>query len=200
MELYRTVSINGVEYCRAHLLLRCHLCELDFHDTQEAVEMEREDLELQPGGDARVDDFSAKWESKMEEYAFLLSLQRDMAGIQYGPRDLVEAAQEMTEQMKHRAVNERSLNDEFFADLKELRTKGASKCCYWACENHSSNKLLVCTGCKFHKYCCKEHQALDWTWEHRAECTVNVPQCVLDDMAAEMERHLSGDYRPRQSS
>jgi len=196
MDLYHSVLVNGVEYCRTHLLLRCHLCQLDFRSLREEVEMEREELDLRPGGDSRLDHFSDKWESKVEEPSLLRALQGDIACIQYGPRDLVEEAQKMNEYINNLPQDDRAMNAEFMRELKELKSKGVSECAYWACENPSTDKLLVCAGCKFHKYCCKDHQRLDWVWEHRAECTPNVPKCVLVEVEATMKRNLAGDYSP----
>jgi hypothetical protein len=62
--IYKTMLINGVEYCREHLLRRCHICEMDHSSTREEVESERLEMGLRGGGDSTVDRFCDKWESK----------------------------------------------------------------------------------------------------------------------------------------
>lgn len=195
-ELYKTIVINGVEYCRMHLLIRCHFCEVDFRGSRDAVEEERERLGLRQGGDAHVDRFSEKWVNEVEGKTLQMTLEDDVTRLQYGQDYYAKNPHRWNERIKQLSEDERKLNDSLLRELAELKGKGAGSCCYWACKNPSSaDRLLTCAGCKFHKYCCREHQALDWKWEHRAECSANVPKVLLDEMEATLAKQLAGDYR-----
>merc|ERR1712117_989587 len=90
--------------------------------------------------------------------------------------------------------NERALNDEFLADVAGTFKNGASQCCYWGCKKPDVEKLYKCTGCGVVKYCSKNHQVLDWKWEHEFECTKSVPKFLLDEYEANQKRNLAGDY------
>lgn len=196
-EMFASILINGAEYCRAHLLSRCHLCEKDYGGySRECLEEERQELGLLPGGDRRVDRFNEKWGSRVEDAQFLNMLQLDIACMQHGPNHFQENPHLLNGHAQKLKAEERNINDSFFIELKELKEQGASQCCYWACDNPNfGEKLFTCAGCKFNKYCCKEHQSLDWTWEHRAECAATVPKHVLAEIEAKMKRHLAGDYQ-----
>jgi hypothetical protein len=103
--------------------------------------------------------------------------------------------------MEESVAEERELNDKFLAETDEImQNQGASQCCYWACKTPHGNDgrpLSRCTGCKIVKYCCKEHQALDWDWEHKAECTSVLPDWYKAELEADRERNLRGDYGVR---
>mmetsp|Transcript_12542 Transcript_12542/g.35884 ORF Transcript_12542/g.35884 Transcript_12542/m.35884 type:complete len:146 (-) Transcript_12542:19-456(-) len=89
---------------------------------------------------------------------------------------------------------ERKLNDEFLADVVKTFEEGASQCCYYACANPAVETLYKCVGRGIAKYCSKKHQALDWKWEHKVECTKSMPQFVLDEIESDRERNVRGDY------
>ena len=96
----------------------------------------------------------------------------------------------------HRELEEieRAVNNEFLADVAQTFKKGTSQCCYWGCKQPDSNKLAKCSGCGVVKYCSREHQTLDWKWEHKFECTKAIPKDVLDNIEADRQRNLRGNY------
>ena len=78
-----------------------------------------------------------------------------------------------------------------------MKNQGASQCCYWACKTPNGcdgGKLLKCSACGIAKYCCKEHQQLDWKWEHKGECTASLPGWLKEEMEQDRLRNLKGDY------
>jgi hypothetical protein len=95
-------------------------------------------------------------------------------------------------------IKEREINDEFLAETGDImQNKGASQCCYWACttpNGRDSQELQRCSGCKLVKYCCKEHQTLDWKFEHKGECTASHPGWYNEGLQQDRERNLRGDY------
>ena len=86
----------------------------------------------------------------------------------------------------------------FLPEVDDVKSRGVSQCCYWACKTPTGigeeKKLLKCTGCGIAKYCCKEHQKLDWSWEHKGECTVNLPAWFVAEMEQERLDNINGNY------
>jgi hypothetical protein len=102
--------------------------------------------------------------------------------------------------MNGNKLDERKINERFLSENDEfLKNEGADQCCYWACKTPNGReeqdlKLMTCTGCGIVKYCCKEHQKLDWKWEHKGECTLNLPEFLKQEIALDREKNLKGDY------
>eukprot|EP00956_Cyclotella_meneghiniana_P041252 scaffold219653_cov33-Cyclotella_meneghiniana.AAC.3 len=44
--MYQSMLVNGVQYCRRHLVLSCHLCQLEHTDLKYEVDDERQTLGL----------------------------------------------------------------------------------------------------------------------------------------------------------
>ena len=44
------------------------------------------------------------------------------------------------------------------------------------------------------KVLCKSHQRLNWKWEHKGECTVNVPSWLREEYARDRTNNLNGSY------
>ena len=57
--------MNGVQYCRPHLMIFCHLCEEDNMCSQDDCDEERERLSLRSGGDKRLNERSEKWKTRI---------------------------------------------------------------------------------------------------------------------------------------
>ena len=192
--VYGKLVLNGVSYCRPHLMLRCHLCEDDSFVLREEVDCERAQLALRPGGDPMLNRKAEKW----GELTLTMTKQA-MAKVQvlidtYGKDHAQTHPWQWQKFMAEANEEERELNDRFLADVQASFDEGASQCCYWACENPDADTLLRCAGCRLAKYCCKEHQKKDWQWEHKGECHSQLPQYIKDDIEQDRQRNLHGDY------
>ena len=44
--MYQPMTINGISYCRRHLVLSCHLCMVDYNSSIQGVHRERSSLGL----------------------------------------------------------------------------------------------------------------------------------------------------------
>jgi len=175
-------TINGVNYCRPHLLISCHLCEEDNSGCQDDCDAERERLSLRCGGDARLNERAERWKVRVTGMLLEVHMKiKDIGGMPMG----------LKLEMKR---GERELNDEFLADVSQTFKDGASQCCYYGCEMPDAKTLSKCAGCGVVKYCCKEHQTLDWKWEHKFECTSKVPKFVLEEIESDRQRNLRGIY------
>lgn len=97
--------------------------------------------------------------------------------------------QHMERLQRSARVDERQLNDQYLKEVKEIE---ATQCCYWACEQPNAPNLSKCAGCHIVKYCCKEHQAKDWAWEHKGEC--KRPTYLKEEYEDAGRRNLAGDY------
>lgn len=179
--------INGVQYCRPHLMLSCHLCEENNCFMREEVDEERRSLGLRPGGDPRINYRAERWYATIVKEQMEAKHKFGELGDRADPFDRMDL-------MKELKANEKKLNERFLADADRALSEGASQCCYYACANPAVETLYSCSGCGIVKYCSKKHQALDWKWEHKVECTKSVPQFVLDEIQSDHERHVRGDY------
>ena len=158
---------------------------------REECDAERRELGLRCGGDPRLNARAEKWEAEISEAQLQGRLKGDLLRMRSGGRP---SPSEWSEMMKELKTKENALNKRFLADVETTFDEGASQCCYWACAKPGADKLYKCSGCGIAKYCSKEHQALDWKWEHKVECTKSVPQFFLDEIKSDRERHLNGDY------
>lgn len=192
--IYGKVVLNGVQYCRPHYMLYCHICEENNLSMKEEVDEEREMLGLRPGGDPRINKKAEEWADFIQEKQLQLRLEVDINRQRYGNNLLTDAPDVWEEMGRKNSIMEREINDRFLAIVQRTLDEGASECCYWACSTPAAEKLLRCSGCRVAKYCSKEHHALDWKWEHKGECSQNVPQFVLDEIASDRQRNLDGDY------
>jgi len=176
--IFGIFTINGVNYCRPHLMISCHLCEEDSFHIQEECDEERKRLNLRPGGDPQLNKRAEFWRDRILSELFKV-------------KATISKKKAFPPGMK---TKEKAINDDFLEDVSRAFKEGASQCCYWGCEKPDAEKLLKCAGCGVVKYCCKEHQKLDWKWEHKYECTKSVPKNLLDEMEADRKRNLRGNY------
>lgn len=189
--LYQYTVLNGAQYCRPHLLIRCHLCATDSWMLKQEADEERRRLALtRPSGDEALNERARKWGDRTQESLLLIKLKTDQLRQKYGDAHAETHPQHWQNQVRWMIANERTINDEFLQDAPE-----GSQCCYWACKQPNADNLLRCTGCKIAKYCCEDHQKKDWKWEHRGEC--RAPPFIVAEYADDRKRNLAGDYRSR---
>eukprot|EP00956_Cyclotella_meneghiniana_P025425 scaffold53078_cov32-Cyclotella_meneghiniana.AAC.2 len=196
--MYQSMLVNGVQYCRRHLVLSCHLCRVEYTDLKYEVDDERQTLGLRDGGDPMLDERSYRWKEFIQGKQMENRLQIDVLIQKYGRDHAKTQPHHWIELKKKFDKEEREINDRFLPEVDEVKKKGASQCCYWGCKTpngvSAGSKLLRCSGCGFAKYCCKEHQLLDWKWEHKGECTVNLPDWLNAEMEEDRKRNINGDY------
>ena len=196
--MYGAIIINGVQYCRRHLVLSCHLCEEDSTSLAYEVHAERERLGVRCGGDPMLNDRSNRWRDFVQGKQMEQRFQIEDLVRKYGKNHAQTHPQHWIKLMNELKTGEREINDRFLAEVDEVKSKGVTQCCYWACKTPNGlgegKKLLKCAGCGIAKYCCKEHQIADWKWEHKGECTVNVPDWLNTEMDKDRLRNLNGDY------
>lgn len=185
--VYNTMVINGCQYCRPHLLVRCHLCAVDSNEVNEEVDYERDILELRPCGIRQLNERAEKWGSLTKNKLLEQQLERDIMRQMNGEDYYIQNPEKWEQHAVRLKQEERQINEEFFQDPPKIE-----QCCYFACESPDAEKLLTCSGCGIVKYCCKDHQAKDWLWEHKGEC--RLPDFVKKKHEAERIRHLAGDY------
>jgi hypothetical protein len=206
---YQSFVINGVQYCRPHLLVKCSLCEEDNVSLQEECDAERQLLGLRQGGDPHLNARAERWHEEITDAQLYGTLKANQVRMMYSesyrkahPR---EFAVEWRNMMVELNTKEKDLHDRLLAEAARTVKEGASECCYWACAEPSgasadalaeekSTKLFRCSGCGVAKYCSKEHQMMDWKWEHKMECSKSVPQFFLEEIEEDRRRHLRGDY------
>jgi len=198
---YSNFILNGVQYCRPHLMIYCHLCEVNNDIVREQVDEEREDLGLKPGGDPALNRKAEYWANYIQEKQLEGTLKSDILRQMYGKGDKETFDRKWAEYISEESLQEREINERFLADVHATMIEGASQCCYYACNNNGNDntKLFRCRGCGIAKYCCKDHQEKDWKWEHKGECTCNAPEFVKKTIEEDRQRNLRGDYTLSQS-
>ncbi len=203
-EIYSGFVINGVEYCRRHLMIYCHLCRVNGQTLHEKVDRERIQLHLRNGGDPRINDRAYRWKDYSSEKQLQQQLQRDMLIYKYGKNHAKTHPEHWEKLWKEWDDDQLKINNRFLKENDEfMKNEGASQCCYWGCKTPNgieNKKLLKCTGCGIVKYCCPEHQKLDWKWEHRGECTSSIPDYIKCDIEHDREKNLNGDYSTNRGS
>lgn len=190
---YESFIINGIQYCRPHLLTTCHLCKVSNEHLRDDCDSQRLELGLREGGDPALNRRADQWTERIHGEQLTGQLRFDELRLRLGG-DLRLHPREWNRLKAELRAKERQLNDELLADVAKTLKQGASQCCYWACAEPAADKLLRCGGCGVAKYCSKEHQAMDWRWEHKLECSKSTPRFVLDEIESDRERNLRGDY------
>jgi len=196
-ELYKMTIINGAQYCRRHLMIYCHVCEVNNDylagEASEAKE-EREVLGLRPAGDPRINRRANKWMHFIKEKQMEQKMEIQLLIRTHG-KDHIKTAPEHWEAIMARGKKqEKEINNKFLAEVDQTFEDGAVECCYWACKKPDDEKLLRCAGCGINKYCSKEHQRLDWSWEHKGECQMQLPDFIKDEIEQDRLKCKNGDY------
>jgi hypothetical protein len=75
--MYADFVINGVSYCRRHLMIYCHLCKEDKRQLREMADSERKTTGLRMGGDPKLNTRAEKWGELMEDKSFEKTLKAD---------------------------------------------------------------------------------------------------------------------------
>jgi len=196
--MYQPMTINGISYCRRHLVLSCHLCMVDYNSSIQGVHKERSRLGLRRGGDPMLNERSARWKEEVGGKQMYNTIRHEELTIKYGKDHARTHPEHWINLGKELKADERELNDRFLSEVDDVKSQGVSQCCYWACKTPTGigeeKKLLKCTGCGIAKYCCKEHQKLDWSWEHKGECTVNLPAWFIAEMEQDRLDNINGSY------
>lgn len=188
--IYEGMLVNGAHYCRPHLLTRCHLCEMDYDSINEEANEERRRLGLRPCGDAALNARANKWGTITKNKLMELKLEGEVLVQTYGRNHAETNPEHWQNCMRNASESEREINDEFLAEEIEV-----SQCSYWACEQPDAAGLRTCTGCGIVKYCCEDHQAKDWVWEHKGEC--KLPTFLKQEYDEDRRRYLGGNYGKR---
>jgi hypothetical protein len=191
--VYANFLLNGLQYCRPHLMIYCHLCEENNQPLRDEVDAEREALGIRLGGDPRINATAEEWKNYIQEKQLETTLKGDLIRQMYGKGDAQTYEKQWETFMGESKAEEAEINDRFLAKVKATFDEGASQCCYYACAKPDAEKLFRCAGCGVAKYCSKDHQLKDWSWEHKGECTSNIPQFVKDEMEQDRQRNLRGD-------
>lgn len=196
-ELYKMTIINGGQYCRRHLMIFCHVCEVNNQslvgDGEEANE-EREELGLRPVGDPRIHRRAEEWMGFIQGKQLQQTLECDIFRQMNGSDHLTTAPGQWDALMAKCKEDKKEINEKFLAEVDKTFEEGASECCYWACKKPTVEKLLRCAGCGINKYCSKEHQRLDWLWEHKGECQSQLPQFIKDEIEQDRLKFKNGEY------
>jgi len=195
--VYQSMLINGVQYCRRHLGLSCHLCQLEYRHMKEEANDERQRLGLRPAGDPMLNKRGEKWGEYIQGKQMETRFETEMLISKYGKDHAKTHPQHWIKLMSKAKQEECEINDRYLPEVDEVKKQGATQCCYWACKTPKGldeHKLLRCKGCRIAKYCCKEHQLLDWKWEHKGECTVNLPNWLVAEYEQDRVRNMNGDY------
>jgi hypothetical protein len=145
---YGRMLINGAQYCRQHLMIRCHLCEVDNTSVNLKADDERHCLHLRPCGDARLNAAGEKWKLLVVSKTLAQKLQIDLLIQRYGKNHAQTNPEHWVNFQREACADERKINNQFLPECKKLFSQGASQCCYWACEIPDAPKLLRCGGCK----------------------------------------------------
>lgn len=185
--MYQVMLVNGAQYCRPHLLTRCHLCEVDHDSLNEEANEERRRLGLRPCGDAALNARAEKWGSLTKSKLMEQILQRDILVQTYGKNHAETHPEHWQNWAKNASETERAINDELLAEEIEV-----SQCAYWACDAPNASDLRTCTACGIVKYCCKDHQVKDWSWEHKGEC--RIPAFLKQEYGEDRRRNIAGNY------
>ena len=197
--MYGSMTLNGVQYCRRHLVLSCHLCQTEYTPLKEEADSERLRVGLRPAGDPMLNRRSAQWKEFITDKQMEQTLQRELLIQKYGKNHARTHPQHWIELTNKLGKQEKEINDRFLPEVDEIKKRGASQCCYWRCTSPTGmaelRKLSKCAGCGIAKYCCKEHQLLDWKWEHKGECTKNLPDWLVAEYERDRVCNLAGDYK-----
>ncbi|KAL3917651.1 MAG: hypothetical protein SGILL_004615, partial [Bacillariaceae sp.] len=133
-ELYTYMNINGIQYCRRHLMVRCHLCEVDATHTQDGANEDRDNLGLRRGGDPRLNERAERWHEEILTKQFEARIKIDTMNAMYG-QGTTEQAEQFQQMKTDSKADEREINDRFLKENEViLKNQGASTCCYWACQ------------------------------------------------------------------
>jgi hypothetical protein len=175
-------------------MIYCHICEENNKSMQEEANAERSALGLRVGGDPMFNEKADKWMEFINAKQMEGRLKNDRLLQKYGQDYSKTHPEHWQKFVRESKDQEREINDEFLKDVQATFDDGASQCCYYACDKPDANKLFRCAGCGIAKYCSKEHQKNDWGWEHKGECTSQVPQFIRDEIEDDRNRNLAGNY------
>lgn len=153
--LYESIVINGGTYCRRHLRIRCHVCDMDYQALHDEANKHRSQYGIRCVGDAGLNALSAVIGDKLDA-SLILELEE-------GNNDGETAIANYTD-----------ITD----DLNGV-VASCTQCAFYGCPNtHHSDpsvdtameNLRACSRCHVVKYCSAACQTSDWKWEHRYEC------------------------------
>jgi hypothetical protein len=146
---------------------------------------------LRPCGDAKLNKLALEWKDFITDKQLANVLKRDLLIQRYGKDHATTVPHHWENLCNEYDATEREVNDRFLAETEPSQLE-ASQCCYWACKEPDASSLFLCSSCRIVKYCCKDHQAKDWAWEHRGVC--RIPQFLKEEMEEDRNQHLAGDF------
>lgn len=164
------ILINGAQYCRAHLRVQCHICEITYQQNNDELNQYRKNKGMRPCGDPFLDLVSSSCSTERD--ALVVYMTAKSATSMPTPRFDTSFSQIASS-------TEQDLNTRY-RSIPECHI-----CTNCGLRPTADVKLQRCSGCGIVCYCSRECQQQSWRAEHKVECR---PMKVSGDMNEYIER------------
>lgn len=118
--MYTNMFINGVSYCRHHLMICCHLCQANNWHLHEETDEEWRQLGLREGGDPRLAERAEHWSDYILSNIAQEHMKIESLIEQYGRDDARTHPQHWNGLMREWTAEECQVNDRFLADNDDV--------------------------------------------------------------------------------